>query len=276
MRMRGRLRKDIDGAKLMYDMPMLKRSIAKLALLLPLLFLSSCQQKVEFNGSEVFFSGEIRGFRYEDGDDYAKFCRPTTGEDIVNKVNQGETVFLLFAAGDCSHCQKLRPKMCEYLSKKPIETHLLYTETVSEPSAFRAEVAKITNAFPSMAGALKGKFPTGYILSSPEKVEEISFSGHFATYGDLQGFMDETIRGNGIYRYEKEEGFAGFLQETKSVGYVYSSSISAFLNDEMPSLSAKKKDMAILPSSAYEEGYYRYGDHLEKIEKKDALGILGI
>ena len=223
----------------------------------------------------LFLRGEALSKRYSKTDHYEDYCIEDSFDKAFDRISDGETVFILAAAGDCSHCQKLEPKLCELLSYVPFETYLFKATSLSHTEEMKQAFRRIENAFPEV-GSFPNYVPCAFLVNSASHFTEISVSKHVAETADLAEFLASYYRVNNVARFENKEGFAGFLKENGTVGYIYSSSTSSFIESELSKVEKSKKRVGLMESEELSEGYYKEEDGLKPIGKDEAYSLLSI
>ncbi len=146
---------------------MLVKRNALFLTLLPLLLLSSCEKGVgeslneEKNGLGLFQYGEAPSLATSA---YGDYCIEDDGTGVLKALENKENVFIVQTADDCSHCQKLEPRLCEFLSKFPVKTFLFEAPALSKASNVKAAFEKIQEVYPSFT--FKMEFPRATLVSS--------------------------------------------------------------------------------------------------------------
>lgn len=247
----------------------MKKAITRFFFLLPLVPLCfSCSINTDFQKEGVnnllFYNGDAVG-----ASDLSSLCRKAEAEEIIRRVNDNETVFLVLTADNCSHCEKFKPRFQELLQTVPIEVFLCNEESMGDPKVYASLSPSLYEAFPNLP-PIDVKYPFGYLIKSPVLIEPVSFAGQYPSAGALADFLRQTIYLENGYRYENQTGFEGFLKEKGTVGYVYKESIEPVREI----LSNASKPVALHRSASLEEGYYQYEAGLKKITKEDAESIL--
>ena len=223
----------------------------------------------------LFLNGEIMGKRYKDGETYKDYCIEDDGMKVIERLSEGENVLLYCAVGDCPSCIRTMPKFCELLSYVPFETYLLHADFLSDTSSLHDAYARITASFPNL-GVFANAVPKAYLLSPTKEMTILSPSSNAKETGDLASYLGGYFRVNNIVRFQNEEGFAGFLNEESTIGYVYSDSLTPFRSNELPSLETSKKKVGLLKSGTISEGYYKMDNGLTPITKEEAYSALSI
>ncbi|MCR5078879.1 MAG: hypothetical protein K6B65_03035 [Bacilli bacterium] len=261
---------------MVYNYPVLKKRPIVLSFI-PLLLLSSCNKKVgeelnaQKNGLGLFQYGEVVGKAYSSTDTFSSYCISDDGSKIIEAIENRENVFVLQTAKDCSHCQKLMPRLCEFLSLYPVKTFLIEAPSLKDCGNVKSAFEKIGTAYPSLT--FKLEFPRATTISSTLTETSFLFSGYTASVGDMCNLLLNQFHTENILYFEKEASFANYLKENGTSGYAYSS-LSSFMENDKKDILGKSKNLAICPSSTLNEGYYAYNEGLVSIDKEEALKLL--
>ncbi len=231
---------------------MKKTAVRKLLVLVPILF--SCgSSPINPNSPVVFRNGDLIGVSEYT---YSSTCIYDNGDRVIERLRDGETVYLVIAAGDCGHCQELEPKFAKAIMETKIEAYMIHAETLSTSSFVTEALNKIEMEFPSLKGVFTTKFPYSFRISK-ESFQIMPFTGHSATSSAVVSYINENMHHGDLVRFHDSSKFTSYLGEKKNKGYVYSNSLKTFNDKYRDNI---KGEFALLENYDLEEGFYENKD----------------
>ena len=164
--------------------------------------------------------------------------------ELVERLNSGEDVLLLWHQTTCAHCLTFQEVFAPYIKDSNALCYAFNEDNLV------SGVAELKEAFPSM----ENDFPslaTPYLFrldASTKRATRINFTGHTSTVGAYEGFMKETINLENVYTFRSFSNFERFCKDNSALGYVQmgNSFDSYFTANVYPVARKSKKVTAVL------------------------------
>ena len=239
----------------------MKKEKSLLLLLLPLSLVSCntgkpgqslADQKL---GLGIFKNGEIINTPLSGHETYSSFCIGDDGTGAAESLMQGENVFIIQAADNCSHCKKLEPRLCEFLSLYHVKTYLFDAPSLADCSNVKEAFEKVAEVCPGFVYDLA--FPKATLISAELEFESFTFSGHMSSIEGICDLLLTKFHEENIIAFQEESSFISYLKDNGGTGYVYSS-LEEFNKTDKENILKRDKDFPILYSTSHEQGYYSY------------------
>ena len=212
-------------------MPMKRKSAL---LLLPLLLLSSCGEKVDFSYTddpELIYltrNGDNKGSTSNKLND---FVRLSNASELVSRISSGESVFVYAYQFGCASCAKVEEAMTAYLRDSLVTCYGLYDDKdtrSTENSVIKKAFDALKKSFPALAETIGDAYrtPTGYLIKNKETIYSLTFS--YDKKEDPIEFekkMKGLINYTSIYEFKTAPAFLEFAEKNDCF-YVYDDKIA--------------------------------------------------
>lgn len=206
------------------------------------LFISACSSTtLDWGYTQIFGTptfdrnGDLYGIENEaENYDLNSYVKTLDGEEIIDRLNRKEDTFLLLSSPSCSHCQKLEPKMVQYLRDSKTEVIRLKIEENLE------SYHKLISTYSNFDGVLKDATPTIYFLEPNENgcdIEAIDFYDDDDTAGKLERFFHPLYSRSNIYHFQNFAKYESFVSENSCFTYLLDSSTVSYYSTQIVSLA---------------------------------------
>lgn len=201
----------------------------------------------------LFQNGDLL-YAEDPGQTYLDVAHRTNGNELVNSLGSGEDSLLLFAAGDCSHCQRLEPTFAKVIAYSRYEVKLLYAPArdAANLSPIRGAIARVKADYPNHFQEPLA-FPTSYILNKDSSTY-FDYAGQLDDAAKLLDFLQGKVNRGEIYRFHDPAHFRSFLQREKVPGLVYGNATATAIPTRVyqQAIQSKRK-LALLDVNYLEE-----------------------
>ncbi len=163
----------------------------------------------------VFRNGDAITNVTMSSDFYASTRLAQSGE-IVDRLNSGESLLLLWHQTTCQHCKNLREVFSPYIKdSKALCYSFDETNIVSGVNELKEAFPAMEEDFPTLA--------TPYLFrldAETKRASRIDFVGHTSTVSSFEGFMGDRLNLENIYTFRSFSNFERFCKDNSALGYV--------------------------------------------------------
>ena len=195
----------------------MKKSLIPLLFLLPL---SSCGESISFSYTDdyrlPYFDRDGDNLSLKGEEKVSECVRTVTSGDIlVDKINQGEQLFFYFYGDSCSHCEAFFPKFRSFLKDASI---LCYA--VETTNYFEVRNALI-NAFPNYVEAfVDAGTPSLYYFESRDEARRLDFYNYSYSVSSFEKYMHGQFNLTSIYHFASFSSYIRFVEGNECLTFV--------------------------------------------------------
>ena len=160
------------------------------------------------NGDAFSYSSPDASFR--------ELTRDSTGQEIVARLNAGESIYLLWHQDGCHHCDVLREAFAPYIEHTRA---LIYS---FDQHHLVEGIAVIEEAFPAM----EETFPAAatpylfYLDAQTKTAKRLDFTGQTSSEYDFTKFMYQYSSYENTYTFRSLSAFSSYCESSSCLAYI--------------------------------------------------------
>lgn len=187
-------------------------------LLLPLLCLASCNDRVEYpftdDGNLIYLT--------RNGDNYgstsntlSSFPRLSSGSELVSRISSGESIFVYAYQYGCAACSFVEDAMTAFLRDSGLTCYGLYDDVETrqtDKSVIKAAFDTLKTNFSSFAEVIGDEYrtPTAYLIKNSSTIVNLTFSGEKEDPYAFELRMKDLANYTCIYEFKQAQTFLDF------------------------------------------------------------------